>query len=87
MLFCIKIGNDIVYVLILLKKGDLSPEVRAVMEVYAEAETSVKLEFEMPEWYQVKVEVHQSLMLSPLLFAIALMPWKKQRKHFYMQTM
>ncbi|XP_076799918.1 uncharacterized protein LOC143445012 [Clavelina lepadiformis] len=37
----------------LRKKGVMEPEVRAVMEMYKEAETSVKLEGEMSEWFKV----------------------------------
>ena len=39
---------------------------RAVMEMYKEVEASVKLESERPEWFPVKVGVHQGSVLSVL---------------------
>ena len=50
----------------LRKKGVIEPEVRAVMEMYKEVETAVKLEGEISEWFEVTVEVHQGSVLSPL---------------------
>ena len=47
-------------------------EVRAVMEMYKEVQTLVKLEGEMSEWFEIKVRVHQGSVLSPLLFAIVM---------------
>ena len=48
----------------------MEPEVRAVMQMYKEIETTVKLEGTMSEWFEIKVGVHQGSVLSPLLFAM-----------------
>jgi len=56
----------------LRKKGVMEPEVRAVMEMYLEAETAVQIEGKKTTWFEVKVGVHQGSVLSPLLFAIVM---------------
>ena len=48
----------------------MKPDMRAVIEMYRIAETSVKLEGEMSKRFQVKVGVRKNLVFSPLLFAI-----------------
>ena len=58
---------------VLKKKDIMEPEVRGVMEMYKEAETSVKLEGEMSEWFQVRVGVHQGSVLSPLHCSLQLL--------------
>jgi len=56
----------------LRKKGVMEPEVRAVMEMYREAETAVQIEGKKIAWIEVKVGVHQGSVLSPLQFAIVM---------------
>jgi len=51
----------------------MEPKVRAVMEMYQEAETAMQIEGKKTAWFEVKVGVHQDSVLSPLLFAIAWM--------------
>ena len=50
----------------------MEPKVGAMMEMYREAETSVKLEGRMLKCFQGKVRVHPRLVLSPLLFAVVM---------------
>ena len=50
----------------------LEPEVKAVMEMYREAETAVQVEGERSDWFKIGVGVHQGSVLSPLLFAIVM---------------
>ena len=54
------------------KKGLMEQEMRVVMEMYKGAETSVKLEGEMSEWFQVEIGLRQGLVFRPLLFAIVM---------------
>ena len=54
----------------LRKKGVMEHEVRAVMEMYKEAETSVKLKGEISECFDIKVGVRQGSVLSPLLMQL-----------------
>ena len=44
--------------------------VRAVMSLYEGAKTRVRVGLELFEEFEVKVEVHQGSVLSPLIFAI-----------------
>ena len=55
-----------------MKKGTIKPEVRAVMEMYEESGRLVRLEDESSEWFQVKVGVHQDLLLSSLFVEIVM---------------
>jgi len=50
----------------------MEPEVRAVMEMYREAESTVQIEGKKTVRFEVKVGVHQGSVLSPLLFAIVM---------------
>ena len=56
----------------LRRKGVMKPEVRAVMEMHKEAETSVTLENKMSNRFQVKVGVHQGSVLCTLPFVIVI---------------
>jgi len=47
----------------LRKKRVMEPEVRAVMEIYWEAETAVEIEGKKTAWFKVKVGVHKVLCL------------------------
>jgi len=47
-------------------------EVRAVMEMYWEAETAVQIDGKKNTWFEVKVGVHHGSVFSPLLFAIVM---------------
>ena len=56
----------------LRKKGVLEREIIAIMEMYTNIETSVKVEYTRSESFDVKVGVHQGSMLSPLLFTLVM---------------
>ena len=56
----------------LRRKGVLEREIKAIMEMYANIETSVKVEYARLESFDVKVGVHQGSILSPLLFALVM---------------
>ena len=56
----------------LRKKGVLEREIKAIMEMYTNIETSVKVEYTRLESFDVKVGVHQGSILSPLLFALVM---------------
>jgi len=45
----------------LRKKGVMEAEVRAVIEMYQEAETAMQIESKKTAWLEVKVDVHQGL--------------------------
>ena len=53
------------------KKGLPEAILRAVMSLYQEAKTEVRVGSELFEEFSVQVGVHQGSLLSPLLFAIA----------------
>ena len=55
----------------LRRKGALEREIKAVMEMYTNIETSVKVEYTRSKSFYVKVRVHQGLILS-LLFALVM---------------
>ena len=50
----------------------VEPEVREVMEMYKEIETSVKLKGEMSKWFEKKVEILLGTFVNPLLFEIVI---------------
>ena len=52
-----------------MRKKDFS-EARAVMSLYDGAKTKVKVGYAYSEEFEIKVDVHQGSVLSPLLFAI-----------------
>ena len=52
------------------KRGIPEAMVRAVMNLYEGAKTSVRLGLELSGEFEVKVGVHQGSVLLPLLFAI-----------------
>ena len=56
----------------LRRKGVLEREIKAIMEMYTNIETSVKVEYTRSESFDVKVGVHQGSILSPLLFALVM---------------
>ena len=56
----------------LRRKGVLEREIKAIMEMYTNIETSVKVEYMRSESFDVKVGVHQGSILSPLLFALVM---------------
>jgi len=45
---------------------------KVVMEMYREAETAVQIEGKKTAWFEVKLGVHQGIVLSPLLFEIVM---------------
>ena len=45
---------------------------KAIMEMYTNIETSVKVEYTRLESFDVKVGVHQGSILSPLLFVLVM---------------
>ena len=56
----------------LRRKGVLEREIKAIMEMYTNIETSVKVEYSRSESFNVKVGVHQGSILSLLLFALVM---------------
>ena len=54
----------------LRKKGLLEILVKAVMSLYEDSKTKLKVESEFSEEFSVAVDVHHGSVLSPLLFAI-----------------
>ena len=54
------------------KRGIPEAMVRAVMNLYEGAKTSVRLGLELSGEFEVKVGVHQGSVLLPLLFAIVI---------------
>ena len=56
----------------LRRKGVLEREIKAIMEMYTNIETSVKVEYTRSESFDVQVGVHQGSILSPLLFALVM---------------
>jgi len=63
--------------------------VRAVLEMYREAETAAQIEDIKTAWFEVKVGVHQGSVLSQLQFAIVVDALtdhqNKDMRVFYMQ--
>ena len=56
----------------LRRKGVLEREIKAIMEMYTNIKTSVKVEYTRSKSFDVKVRVHQGSILSPLLFALVM---------------
>ena len=56
----------------LRRKGVLEREIKVIMEMYTNIETSVKVEYTRSESFDVKVGVHQGSILSPLLFPLVM---------------
>ena len=56
----------------LRRKGVLERKIKAIMEMYTNIETSVKVEYLRSESFDVKVGVQQGSILSPLLFALVM---------------
>ena len=54
------------------EKRVLDREMKAIMEMYTNIETSVKVEYTRLESFDIKVGVHQGSILSPLLFALVM---------------
>ena len=52
------------------RRGIPEAMVRAVMSLYEDAKTKLRVGLELSEEFKVKVGVHQESALSPLLFAI-----------------
>ena len=56
----------------LRKKGVIEEEVLAITEMYKNITTSVRIDGERSKEFEVKVGVHQGLVLSTLLFEIVM---------------
>ena len=56
----------------LRRKGVLEREIKAIMEMHTNIETSIKVEYTRSESFDVKVGVHQESILSPLLFTLVM---------------
>ena len=54
------------------RKRVLEREIKAIMEMYTNIETSVKVKYTKSEPFDVRVGVHQGSILSPLLFALVM---------------
>ena len=71
----------------LRRKGELEREIKAIMEMYTNIETSVKVEYTRLESFDVKVGVHQGSILSPLLFALVMDEVNKDIREGVVQEM
>ena len=56
----------------LRRKWVLKEEIKAIMEMHANIETSVKVEYTRSESFDVKFGVHQGSILSPLLLELVM---------------
>ena len=56
----------------LSRRGVLEREIKAIMEMYTNIETFVKMKYTRSEPFDIKVGVHQGSILSPLLFALVM---------------
>ena len=56
----------------LSRRGVLEREIKAIMEMYTNIETFVKMKYTRSEPFNIKVGVHQGSILSPLLFALVM---------------
>ena len=56
----------------LRRKGVLEGETKAIMEMYTNIKTHMKVEYTRSEPFGEKVGVHQGSILSPLLFALVI---------------
>ena len=56
----------------LRRKRVLEREIKAIMEMYTNIKTSVKMEYTRSESFDVKVGVHQGSILSSLLFVLVM---------------
>jgi hypothetical protein len=56
----------------LRRNGVVEREIQAIMEMYENVRTAVRVENERSDWFEVKVGVHQGSVLSPLLFAVVM---------------
>ena len=56
----------------LKRKGVLEREIKAIMKMYINIETSAKVEYARSESFDVKVGIHQGSILSSLLFALVM---------------
>ena len=54
---------------LLRKKGALKREIKTIIELYTNIETSFKVEYPRLESFHVKVGVHYGSIISPLLVA------------------
>ena len=66
-----RVSREVIWWL-LRRKGVLEREIKAIMEMYTNIETSVKVEYARSESFDVKVGVHQGSIVSPLLFALVM---------------
>ena len=52
------------------KKGIPEDLVRSVLSLFDRVKTRVRVDYELSEEFEVKIEMHQGFVLSPFLFAV-----------------
>ena len=67
------------------KNGVMEREVFAITEMYKNIKTSVKILYKQSKEFEVKVGVHQDLVLSPLV-AVVMDYLKRCEKKWYKRT-
>ena len=68
---CDRVPREIIW-WTLRRKGVVKEEIKAIMEMYIDIKTSVRVKTMRSELFDVKVGVNQGSVLSPLLFTVVM---------------